>query len=134
MLIKSAADRISDISCNLIKSFLIDYTIDRCEVHGIPTCDSTVDAVYMANSNTFQSEKVKLPTNPNTGKPTILVPKRWLRSAPWINQDQYVSEYFANLPDGAARQFTDRIQILNFNRHNYDLVKSYVTAQRTSAG
>ncbi|WP_439460636.1 hypothetical protein [Pedobacter sp. GSP4] len=31
-----AQDRISDISANLIKSFLIDYTIDQAERYGIP--------------------------------------------------------------------------------------------------
>lgn len=30
-------DRISDISCNYIKSFLIDYTIEQCEINSIPT-------------------------------------------------------------------------------------------------
>jgi hypothetical protein len=30
-------DRISDMTCSLIKSFLIDYTIDRCAKWNIPT-------------------------------------------------------------------------------------------------
>ena len=29
-------DRISDLSCNFLKSFLIDFTIDQCHKHGIP--------------------------------------------------------------------------------------------------
>lgn len=29
-------DRVSDIACSLIKSFLIDYTIDQCTKYGIP--------------------------------------------------------------------------------------------------
>jgi hypothetical protein len=122
-------DRISDITCNLLKSFLIDYTIDRCEVHGIPTNDTIVESVYVNNTVHFRPETVKLPTNPNTGKGTILVPKRWLRSAPWISQDQYISEYFKANADGTAPLLTDRVKILNYNRHNYDLVQSYVKSK-----
>lgn len=31
-----AEDRISDLTCSFLKSFLIDYTIEQCEKHNIP--------------------------------------------------------------------------------------------------
>lgn len=40
-----AKDRISDITCNLISSFLIDYTIQRCEEHKIPMEQVTIESV-----------------------------------------------------------------------------------------
>ena len=36
-------DRISDIACNFISSFLIDYTIQQSEKHGIPIKSVTLD-------------------------------------------------------------------------------------------
>ena len=39
-------DRISDFSCNFIKSFLIDYTIDQCEELGIPMSDVSISNIY----------------------------------------------------------------------------------------
>src|SRR6185312_6709900 len=39
-------DRISDISCNYLKSFLIDYTIEQCDMHGIPTQLVILESVY----------------------------------------------------------------------------------------
>lgn len=41
-----AKDRISDIACNYIKSFLIDYTIERCESLGIPIESVNLDSIY----------------------------------------------------------------------------------------
>ena len=39
-------DRISDFSCNYIKSFLIDYTTEQCEINGIPMEGVILDSVY----------------------------------------------------------------------------------------
>ena len=39
-------DRVSDIACNFIKSFLIDYTIEQCELHVIPMEEVNIDSVY----------------------------------------------------------------------------------------
>jgi len=39
-------DRISDIACNYIKSFLIDYTIEQCEINGIPTEGVILNSIY----------------------------------------------------------------------------------------
>ncbi|EPE4838493.1 hypothetical protein ACSIZT_003910 [Yersinia enterocolitica] len=39
-------DRVSDIACNYIKSFLIDYTIEQCEINEIPTESVILDSIY----------------------------------------------------------------------------------------
>lgn len=118
-------DRISDITCSFLKSFLIDFTIDQCQRHKIPTADVIVHQVYDLTKEAFLSERVTLPLNPVTKKPTILVPKRWLRRAPWINYDDYADNFYFKqiVKDGPP---TDRVAVLNFNRHNYDLVQVYI--------
>jgi hypothetical protein len=39
-------DRISDLTCSLTKSFLIDFTIDQCAKRGIPGKEVTLDGVF----------------------------------------------------------------------------------------
>ena len=118
-------DRVSDIACNFIKSFLIDFTIERCEELRIPI-DKTVVDVYDYRKNKFVKEKVCLPQNSETKEPIIFVPKRWLRFIPWISYDDYTKNYFVKQILKKDEKKTDRIVILNYNRHNYDVVQSYV--------
>lgn len=117
-------DRISDIACNFISSFLIDYTIQQSEKHGIPIKSVTLDRVYNSKKNTFESESTFLPINPNTNKPIWFVPKRWLRFIPWINPDDYFRNYYTSEVEQNIANI-DRVKLLNFNRHNYDLVQTY---------
>lgn len=115
-------DRVSDLTCSLTKSFLIDFTIDECNRHGIPTKEVTLDGVFDYTAKTFKSEKLSLPVNPTTNVPLLLVPKRWLRFSPWINYDDYFAT--ACVKDGTSPK--ERVAVLQFNRHNYDMVRAYV--------
>jgi hypothetical protein len=119
-----AEDRISDIAANFIKSFLIDYTIEHCEKFDIPMQKVSIE--YL-DTKTFKfvTEDVTLPTNPSSQLPILLVPKRWLRRTTYINYESFVKQYYAPkiLKEGEK---PDRVKILNFNRHNYDLLSTYV--------
>lgn len=114
-------DRISDLTCSLTKSFLIDFTIDQCARRGIPTEEVTLDGVFDYTAKAFKSEKVPLPVNPQTHAPLLLIPKRWLRFSPWISYDDYFAVACAR-----AGTPTERVALLHFNRHNYDMVRAYV--------
>ena len=85
-------DRICDISCSLIKSFLIDYTIDQCKRHGIPIRLTKI-SMYDYKTCKIVPEKVELPINEESRLPSLLVPKRWLRYTPWLNYDDYFEHY-----------------------------------------
>jgi hypothetical protein len=123
-------DRVSDLTCSLTKSFLIDFTIDQCNKHGIPTKDVTLQGVFDYTSKTFASEKLTLPVNPTTNAPLLLVPKRWLRFSPWINYDEYFAA--ACVKDGTTPK--ERVAVLQFNRYHYDMVRAYVQGkERTQA-
>ncbi|WP_277560387.1 hypothetical protein [Acinetobacter beijerinckii] len=77
-------DRISDIACNFLKSFLIDYTIQQCEEYKIPIEGVILDHVYNYKKQEFDfNVKLRLPVNPKTHEPIIFTPKRWLRFSPW---------------------------------------------------
>ena len=116
-------DRISDIACNLLKSFLIDFTQNECRKYGIPMNDFDDIPIYQSNTNGFVSERVSLPYNPQNNLPIILMPKRWLRYIPWINYEDYFKNSFVKVPGETQRE---RVAVLDYNRKNYDVVKAYI--------
>lgn len=82
-------DRVSDIACSFLKSFLIDYTIDQCLKLGIPIEKVRLATLYDYREHQFDRDvEVELPINPETKTPLLLVPKRWLRFVPWIIRSQ----------------------------------------------
>jgi hypothetical protein len=127
-------DRISDISGSFIKSFLIDYTIENSEKLGIPLADSTIPLLYDYRSHSFKENvAVKLPVGPDSARPIILVPKRWLRYNPWINFEDYFATACPK-DDVVNKQGADeRVQVLLYNRENYGAVSEYVKAKERTA-
>lgn len=115
-------DRVSDIACNFILSFLVDYTIEQCEKYAIPIEKVVLTGVYNAKKYIQEQEETYLPINPDTKKPIVFVPKRWLRFIPWINPDDYYRNYYQQAVDN---NILDRVKLLDFNRHNYDIVQTY---------
>lgn len=118
-------DRVSDIACNFMFSFLIDYTIEQCEKHNIPIENVTLKNVYNSKKYKFEEEKTYLPINPNTMLSIVLVPKRWLRFIPWINPDDYFRNFYSTEIDKESNGTINRIKLLDYNRHNYDIVQTY---------
>lgn len=118
-------DRISDIGCSFLKSFLIDFTIEQSEKYGIPLSKASNLNVYDYRSNRFvNEEEVYLPHNPETNRPIILVPKRWLRHIPWINYEDYFRNFYVQETNEVGQK-TQRVVILNYNRHNYGMIQNY---------
>jgi hypothetical protein len=118
-------DRVSDIACNYLMSFLIDFTIDQCQKYRIPMQDAVIPAVYNYRQNRLDKEqKVKLPTSPRTNHAVVLIPKRWLRAIPWLNFEDYVKNYYLKevVKEGADY---NRVAVLTYNRDHYDCVRAY---------
>lgn len=122
---KVAKDRVSDIACNLMSSFLIDYTQQNCSSTGIPMQKITYNNVYNVKKHSYKEEEVYLPINPISKEPILLVPKRWLRYNPWISQDDYFSNYYKENVD-KGYFFRERIKVQLYNRENFDIVENYI--------
>lgn len=123
-------DRISDIACSFLKSFLIDFTIDQCQKLSIPTQTLPIANVYDYRTNSLRQEVVAaVPYNPISGAPLLFVPKRWLRFTPWINFDDYYVDHCPQDDIAHAGEILDRVEVLNFNRENYAVIESYVKAK-----
>ena len=122
-------DRISDIACNLLGSFLIDYTIQECKQYGIPT--EKCDVKYLdVKSMSIRKESCELPVNPKTKQVLWLVPKRWLRKSMWLNDDDYLNHYLVKRIEDLQR---GGIDIVTFNRGNYDVLADYIKAKEKTA-
>jgi hypothetical protein len=123
-------DRISDISCSFLKSFLIDFTILQCKTLGIPIQLSQVENVYDYRKNKFETlNSVSLPVNPLDGKPLIFVPKRWLRFVPWLNYEDYFENYCPQDEISHKPEELTRVEVLNYNRDHYGAVDAYIEAK-----
>ena len=123
-------DRVSDICCSFLKSFLMDYTMQECEQIGIPVEDVTVPLVYNYRTNKFsRDESVRLPLIPETREPLLFVPKRWLRYTPWIAFDDYFRNHCPKDEVFNPTESYDPIKVLMFNRQNYGVVRDYVSAK-----
>ncbi len=120
-------DRISDLACNFLKSFLIDFTIDQCERAGIPLQDVTVSDVYSVRDRKFIDDyKAKLPCHPETGDNLIFVPKRWLRYVPWINYEDYFKHHCPQDDIAHEGEELNHVQVLQYNVNNYGVVDAYI--------
>lgn len=89
-------DRISDISANVIKSFLIEYTQQQCQLWNIPLV-SGAPLPHVLDSASFgwHDGYFDLPLNPVDGTPILLVPRRLVRTLPWINYEDFFRHEFA---------------------------------------
>ena len=120
-------DRISDITCNYLKSFLIDYTIEQCELHNIPREGVILESIYNYKTKKLDlNQKVYLPVNPKTKEPLIFTPKRWLRFNTWINYEDYFKKYCPRDEIFNPNEPEERIKVLNFNRDNYGIIEGYI--------
>jgi hypothetical protein len=125
-------DRISDIACNFIKSFLIDYTAQECRSLGIELKRKLVPNVYNPTSLAFEHVETDVPVHPETGLPVLLVPKRWLRHVPWINYDIYFRDFCPQDDIAHEGEELTRVRVQTYNRDNYNVIDAYVQARERS--
>lgn len=125
-------DRVSDIACNLIKSFLIDFTIEECQKLGIPRQEVRLKEVYDHQKKALTVVVADLPLNVSTNSPILFVPKRWLRHAPWIGFEDYFKSYIPK-DEKHNNVVWDRVKLLQFNRDNYGVVQNYVSLKERTA-
>ncbi|MEE3127543.1 MAG: hypothetical protein VX494_10055 [Actinomycetota bacterium] len=84
------ADRISDAACNVLKADFIEYTQSVARRHNVSL---DLHKVRHANrdlkNDRWVDGEVELPTNPETGRPLILLPRRFLNDLPVLNADDW---------------------------------------------
>lgn len=119
-------DRISDIACSFLKSFLIDYTHQECVELGIPMQEVKVENVFDHGKSEFESVTTSLPVHPERGLPILFVPKRWLRHIPWISYETYFKDHCPQDDIAHEGEELTRAKVLTYNRDNYDVIDAFV--------
>lgn len=123
-------DRISDITCNLLRPRLIGYTQHQCNALDIPMASVSVDrAVFDARRRRWVAAEHKLPVD-ERGRPILLVPKRFLNLLPTINAEAW----YEHLRDSELRDDLNleiasavrKADIIKLARQHTDDVRAWV--------
>jgi hypothetical protein len=140
-------DRISDISANLIKKFLIEYTQKQCKIWNIPLVKNIpIEHILDPESMKWFDGYFDLPISPFDQTPILLVPRRIVRALPWINyEDFYRMEFSAFL---RAKRVRSRLinqkqqkadvkyskkEVVALSRNEVDRVDRYVSIKEADA-
>ena len=88
------SDRISDITCTILKHRLLTYTQEIARRHGIPMEWHRIYAAEFDEQRLrWRIPEVEAPTNPYTGGPFLFVPQRFLNDLPTLNADDWWDHY-----------------------------------------
>jgi hypothetical protein len=124
------ADRISDITCTILKRRLIEYTREIAVRHRIPTANHRLFAgAFDDRRLRWEASEVDVPTNPSSKGPLLFVPTRFLRELPALNAD----EWWANYENEQLRQdvnyevlgHVDKKTIVSVARRNPEAVRRW---------
>lgn len=85
-------DKVSDMTTNIIKSLLIEYTQRQCKLHGIKLTSKPVENIFNIDRFEWNSDYYDLPLDV-VGKPVILVPKTIVRIIPSLDSRDYYQKH-----------------------------------------
>jgi len=130
-------DRVSDITANVLKRFLIEYTQRQCALWNIPLKSRVpIEHIYDAESHSWEDGYEDLPVSPKDDEPILLVPRRLVRTLPWINYDDFMATEFKaylsakratrrRLDENLTNQ-TAKTEVVTVTRGDIGLVERYV--------
>lgn len=144
-------DRISDITANLLKRFLIEYTQRQCTIWKIPlTSRVPMHHIYDPSLREWRDSYEDLPVSSVDGSPILLVPRRFVRVLPWINYDDFLHTEFRaylgarraevshskeNTPSSSqAAVGKSKENVVTVTRQDLGLVERYVRSREQQAG
>jgi len=95
-------DKISDLTTNVIRAHLVEYTVQQCNLHAVPT--QTVSLAPCFNPDTFvwQSRYADLPVW--KGRPIVLVPKVIARFGTAYDHQDYYRHYVLDYLQAEERE------------------------------
>ena len=73
-------DKISDLTTNILRAHLADYTFAQCNLHSIPIREVAMPPCFNTDSMEWESRYLHLPVY--RGLPVLLVPKSIIRRNP----------------------------------------------------
>lgn len=89
-----SADKISDITTNIIRGHLLDYTFDQCKLHNIPVSRVAGGIYWDGQNSKWINAYANLPVVNN--RRLVLVPKACVRFRPEITASEFYNHYVLN--------------------------------------
>ena len=128
------ADRISDMTANLLRADFVSYTKTVCARHQIPLVSKQVhNAFYDFDTNTWLTSVIDLPLNPFSGIHITLVPTTFIRPLPMINPNDFWDYVCSRENEILRSNFSYHLKskvnkkdIVELARANLQVVKRYV--------
>lgn len=80
-------DKISDITINIIRKYLIEYTQEQCNIHSIPMLDVASGKIWNSEQKMWTNDYTYLPVI--NDKKLLLVPKRIVVYKPFLSSNEY---------------------------------------------
>jgi hypothetical protein len=84
-------DKISDLSTNIIRKYLAEYTKEQCKLHNIPIRNVPLNPYYSIEDGDWISDYFELPVAEQ--KPILLVPKIIVRYDPAYNHQKFYNDF-----------------------------------------
>ena len=136
-------DRVSDMAAGLIKSFLIEYTQKQAELWNLPLQGGVpVEHIFNRQSYTWEDGYFDLPVSSVDGSAILLVPRRIVRTLPWINYDDFVKLEFAPYLRAQAQKKgaasvsptqAAKATVVSVTRKEIERVSKYIITKEESA-
>jgi hypothetical protein len=128
------ADRISDITANLLRYRFAAYTLDICKHYGIKSYPFIYNhGKYNHQYQRWMPERFDLPQKTSDGSPILLCPSRYLRDLPTISANNFWDYCFINENETIRNDYgaditrnVDKKTIIEFARHHSDLRQQYI--------
>ncbi|MET3984285.1 hypothetical protein [Streptomyces sp. PvR034] len=93
-------DRLSDMTCNILKSYFISYTQEICRRHRVPMREFDVaNAEWSKDYCRWVSKRHELPINPSINRPVLLTPSKFLRRIPVATPDGFWTWAWSNMSE-----------------------------------
>lgn len=129
------ADRLSDLTANVLKSDLVRYTAEQADLWNIPLVEGVGLKHGWDHENRDWVELVApLPVDPETGAPILVVPRRVLRRLPWINYEDFRDHYLLGFLSGKRQQVPgEKRKVIELTRADLGLVDRYVDEKEANA-
>lgn len=120
-------DKISDLTANVIRRHLADYTREQCELHGVPMHEVATLPFFNSDTGSWESKYAMLPVW--KGQPIMLVPKAVARRGIAYDHQEYYRHYVLNyLQAEAIDAGSSLVRTLQSGKrvvHKKDLIKRF---------
>ncbi|WP_159103034.1 hypothetical protein [Streptomyces sp. FR-008] len=129
-------DLISDITCNLLKPRLIKYTQDVCRDHDVPMELRQIRHSFYDDMRTrWMDSEHLVPVDPETNRPILLVPKRFLRELPTLSSNSWGDFLDTSLRDDLNIKISrgmKKEEIVEIARKHPEVLREWISSWQES--